>query len=112
MFIFVAKSLLNFTKEKTMPKNNFDQLLANTDEDFMRRCFALAKLGEGQVAPNPMVGAVITYENRIIGEGYHREYGTGPQSLITARNEAAPAAASRSRIPATAARPAARGSTH
>src|ERR1700744_6637984 len=41
----------------------------------MQRCFYLAKLGAGSVAPNPMVGAVLVYEGRIIGEGYHQQYG-------------------------------------
>ena len=41
----------------------------------MRRCLQLAALGAGQVAPNPMVGSVLVYEGRIIGEGYHRRYG-------------------------------------
>jgi len=41
----------------------------------MHRCIALATLGAGHVAPNPMVGAVLVHENRIIGEGYHRQYG-------------------------------------
>ncbi|MDQ6814718.1 MAG: bifunctional diaminohydroxyphosphoribosylaminopyrimidine deaminase/5-amino-6-(5-phosphoribosylamino)uracil reductase RibD [Bacteroidota bacterium] len=41
----------------------------------MQRCLELAKLGAGHVAPNPMVGAVLAYEDRIIGEGYHRMYG-------------------------------------
>jgi diaminohydroxyphosphoribosylaminopyrimidine deaminase/5-amino-6-(5-phosphoribosylamino)uracil reductase len=41
----------------------------------MHRCIQLAKLGSGYVAPNPMVGAVLVYEERIIGEGYHKEYG-------------------------------------
>ncbi len=41
----------------------------------MRRCFELAKLGAGNVAPNPMVGAVLVYNERIIGEGYHQQYG-------------------------------------
>jgi len=45
------------------------------DEVFMQRCIELAKLGEGNVAPNPMVGAVIVLKGKIIGEGYHREYG-------------------------------------
>ncbi len=44
-------------------------------ETYMRRCIQLAKLGEGLVAPNPMVGAVIVHEGRIIGEGYHKEFG-------------------------------------
>jgi diaminohydroxyphosphoribosylaminopyrimidine deaminase/5-amino-6-(5-phosphoribosylamino)uracil reductase len=41
----------------------------------MQRCFALAKLGAGNVAPNPMVGAVLVHNDRIIGEGYHKQYG-------------------------------------
>ena len=41
----------------------------------MHRCFELAKAGAGSVAPNPMVGAVLVPENRIIGEGYHQKYG-------------------------------------
>ncbi|MDE3235742.1 MAG: bifunctional diaminohydroxyphosphoribosylaminopyrimidine deaminase/5-amino-6-(5-phosphoribosylamino)uracil reductase RibD [Bacteroidota bacterium] len=41
----------------------------------MHRCIALALLGKGRVAPNPMVGAVLVYEGRIIGEGYHQYYG-------------------------------------
>jgi diaminohydroxyphosphoribosylaminopyrimidine deaminase/5-amino-6-(5-phosphoribosylamino)uracil reductase len=41
----------------------------------MRRCFDLARLGAGQVAPNPMVGAVLVYGERIIGEGFHAAYG-------------------------------------
>ncbi|MDB5226101.1 MAG: ribD [Bacteroidota bacterium] len=41
----------------------------------MRRCFELAKLGGSFVAPNPMVGAVLVYGERIIGEGYHQKFG-------------------------------------
>jgi len=41
----------------------------------MQRCLDLAQLGAGQVAPNPMVGAVLVYQDRIIGEGYHQKYG-------------------------------------
>jgi diaminohydroxyphosphoribosylaminopyrimidine deaminase/5-amino-6-(5-phosphoribosylamino)uracil reductase len=41
----------------------------------MQRCLDLAKLGAGHVAPNPMVGAVLVYEDRVIGEGYHQQYG-------------------------------------
>ncbi|PSJ78255.1 bifunctional diaminohydroxyphosphoribosylaminopyrimidine deaminase/5-amino-6-(5-phosphoribosylamino)uracil reductase RibD [Sphingobacteriales bacterium UPWRP_1] len=41
----------------------------------MRRCLELAALGAGYTAPNPMVGAVLVYKNRIIGEGYHRQFG-------------------------------------
>lgn len=44
----------------------------STDERFMRRALALARRGEGSVSPNPLVGAVIVREGRIIGEGWHR----------------------------------------
>lgn len=45
------------------------------DETFMQRGIDLALLGQGNVAPNPMVGAVIVYNNKIIGEGYHQKFG-------------------------------------
>ena len=41
----------------------------------MNRCLELASKGLERVSPNPMVGSVIVYENKIIGEGYHKEYG-------------------------------------
>lgn len=41
----------------------------------MERCIELARRGAGSVAPNPMVGAVLVYNNRIIGEGWHQQYG-------------------------------------
>lgn len=41
----------------------------------MQRCIQLAKLGRREVAPNPMVGSVLAFEDRIIGEGYHQQYG-------------------------------------
>ena len=44
-------------------------------ELYMQRCLDLAVLGIGKVSPNPMVGAVIVHDERIIGEGYHRQYG-------------------------------------
>ncbi len=47
----------------------------NLEEKYIRRCFDLAKLGNGKVSPNPLVGAVIVYKNRIIGEGFHAAYG-------------------------------------
>jgi len=41
----------------------------------MRRCFQLARKGQGAVSPNPNVGCVIVYKDRIIAEGYHKQYG-------------------------------------
>lgn len=47
------------------------------DEMYMRRCIQLAKNGLLSTRPNPMVGAVIVCEDRIIGEGYHIRCGEG-----------------------------------
>jgi diaminohydroxyphosphoribosylaminopyrimidine deaminase/5-amino-6-(5-phosphoribosylamino)uracil reductase len=44
-------------------------------EIYMQRCLDLAALGRGSVSPNPMVGAVIVFEDKVIGEGYHQQYG-------------------------------------
>lgn len=49
--------------------------LFDVDEKFMLRAIGLARLGMGNVSPNPMVGCVIVHHGVIIGEGYHREYG-------------------------------------
>lgn len=45
------------------------------DKMYMSRCLELAQNGQGNVAPNPMVGALIVHNDRIIGEGYHIKYG-------------------------------------
>ena len=44
-------------------------------EKYMQRCLELAQLGAGRVSPNPMVGAVVVHDDKIIGEGYHQKYG-------------------------------------
>jgi diaminohydroxyphosphoribosylaminopyrimidine deaminase/5-amino-6-(5-phosphoribosylamino)uracil reductase len=53
------------------------------EASFLRRCFDLARLGAGAVSPNPMVGAVLVHEGRIIGEGYHHRHG-GPHAEVEA----------------------------
>lgn len=45
------------------------------DREYMRRALALAEKGVGWTSPNPMVGAVIVKDGRVIGEGYHEKYG-------------------------------------
>ena len=45
------------------------------DTEYMRMAIQLAKKGEGWVSPNPMVGAVIVKEDRVIGTGYHQRCG-------------------------------------
>ncbi len=51
----------------------------------MLRCLQLANLGARNVAPNPMVGAVLVHDERIIGEGYHKKYG-GPHAEVNCIN--------------------------
>jgi diaminohydroxyphosphoribosylaminopyrimidine deaminase / 5-amino-6-(5-phosphoribosylamino)uracil reductase len=52
-------------------------------EKFMQRALDLASAGLGTTAPNPLVGAVIVHDGRIIGEGYHQVYG-GPHAEVNA----------------------------
>ncbi|MVN20841.1 bifunctional diaminohydroxyphosphoribosylaminopyrimidine deaminase/5-amino-6-(5-phosphoribosylamino)uracil reductase RibD [Mucilaginibacter arboris] len=54
-------------------------------EKYLHRCLELAALGIGFVSPNPMVGAVIVHQNKIIGEGYHQKYGQ-PHAEVNAVN--------------------------
>lgn len=69
-----------------------------TDEMYMRRCIQLARCGQAGAAPNPMVGAVIVCDGRIIGEGYHRRCG-GPHAEVNAiRSVREPELLSRSTI--------------
>ncbi len=49
----------------------------------MQRAMELALLGMGRVSPNPMVGCVIVYRGKVIGEGWHRAYG-GPHAEVNA----------------------------
>lgn len=46
-----------------------------TDESYIQLTIEIAKKGEGNVSPNPLVGCVITKDNRIIGAGYHQKFG-------------------------------------
>lgn len=48
---------------------------AMAEEQFMKRAIELAKQGAGWTAPNPLVGAVVVKNGRVISEGYHRKYG-------------------------------------
>src|SRR5688572_14128970 len=61
------------------------------DRAFMRRALDLAKLGWGQTAPNPMVGAVVVRGGVVVGEGYHARYG-GDHAEVVALRAAGPLA--------------------
>lgn len=52
---------------------------------FMQRCIQLAKNGLGTTYPNPMVGSVIVYQGKIIGEGWHQKAGA-PHAEVNAIN--------------------------
>lgn len=57
------------------------------DEEYIRLAVRLAKRGQGRTSPNPMVGAVIVRDDRIIGKGYHRRFG-GKHAEINAIDDA------------------------
>lgn len=57
------------------------------EKKYMARALELAALGEGAVNPNPLVGAVVVKDGKIIGEGYHKKYG-GPHAEVFALEEA------------------------
>lgn len=57
-----------------------------TDEKYIRRCIELARNGMCNAAPNPMVGAVIVRDGKIIGEGYHARCGEGHAEVNAIRS--------------------------
>ncbi len=61
------------------------------DAAWMRLALELAALGEGDVHPNPLVGAVIVRDGKVVGRGYHRRFG-GPHAEVFALLEAGDAA--------------------
>lgn len=65
--------------------------MSQNDLDFMRRALELAERGRGHVEPNPLVGAVVVREGRIVGSGWHQRFG-GPHAEVFALQEAGEAA--------------------
>lgn len=57
------------------------------DEMYMRQALALAQYARGRTSPNPMVGAVIVRDGRVVGEGWHKQAGT-PHAEIHALQQA------------------------
>ena len=56
------------------------------NERYMELALTLALKGKGTVSPNPIVGAVIVKDGRIIGEGYHQKYGEGHAEVNAFKN--------------------------
>ena len=65
--------------------------MAYTDDElYMMRCLQLAAMAEGQTSPNPMVGAVVVHDGKIIGEGYHHRAGephAEPNAIASVKDE-------------------------
>ena len=59
--------------------------ILDIDTKYMKLALRLAKKGIGKVSPNPPVGAVLVKGDRIIGQGYHKQFG-GPHAEIEAFN--------------------------
>jgi diaminohydroxyphosphoribosylaminopyrimidine deaminase/5-amino-6-(5-phosphoribosylamino)uracil reductase len=55
-------------------------------ESYIKKTFELAKKAQGSTWPNPMVGAVIVKNDRIIGEGYHQKSGTDHAEIVALKN--------------------------
>ena len=53
---------------------------------YIKRCFTLAKKGQGSVSPNPMVGVVIVKNGKVIGEGWHKKYGYDHAEVMAFNN--------------------------
>ena len=70
---------MNKAQNKALPQKGSGE----EAENFMHRCLQLARCGEAGAPPNPMVGAVVVCDGRIIGEGFHRRCG-GPHAEVNA----------------------------
>lgn len=63
----------------------------NTDERYMKTALSLARKGMEGASPNPMVGAVVVKNGRVVGKGYHKRYGEA-HAEVNALNDAGKAA--------------------
>src|SRR5215831_12833986 len=65
--------------------------MSDSDRQWMGRALELAERGRGYVEPNPLVGAVVVRDSRLVGEGWHRRYGEAHAEVnaLSAAGEAA-----------------------
>lgn len=68
-------SVLQDKDAKNAPSVLINEMPEGFDEKYMRMAIDIAKLGTGRVNPNPLVGAVIVKDGRVISRGYHAVYG-------------------------------------
>ena len=71
----------DFIMSTSLNERKVDFLRIDEDRKFMSRALELAVRGMGHTRPNPMVGAVLVKDGRIIGEGWHEQYG-GPHAEV------------------------------
>lgn len=62
--------------------------ISQTDESFMRNALALAIKGKGSVSPNPIVGAVIVNDGKVVGRGYHARAGEDHAEVVALKEAA------------------------
>lgn len=72
-----------FRIAQALKEVSFGAIFFMDDRIFMRRALQLAKRGEGRVSPNPLVGAVLVQDDKIISEGHHVFFG-GPHAEVNA----------------------------
>ena len=56
------------------------------DEYYLKQCLTLARKGKGQVSPNPLVGAILVMNGKIIGQGYHKKFGEAHAEVNAIKN--------------------------
>ncbi len=66
--------------------NHSDSSVTETDLQFMKRALILAERGRGMVSPNPMVGALVVKDGKVVGEGYHEKFGHAHAEVIALDN--------------------------
>jgi diaminohydroxyphosphoribosylaminopyrimidine deaminase/5-amino-6-(5-phosphoribosylamino)uracil reductase len=59
--------------------------MMNEDERWMKRALYLAEKGRGRTSPNPMVGAVLVKNGRVVGEGHHIKAGEAHAEILALR---------------------------
>lgn len=80
---FIMKRKESIRRERMTMTTEIKKNQIIADERYMAMALSLAKKGAGFTNPNPMVGAVIVKDGKIIGEGYHKKYG-GPHAEVNA----------------------------
>ncbi|MGE5658896.1 MAG: bifunctional diaminohydroxyphosphoribosylaminopyrimidine deaminase/5-amino-6-(5-phosphoribosylamino)uracil reductase RibD [Actinomycetota bacterium] len=80
-------NLVDISKASTLPETPPANAVTEFDRAMMRRCIELANRALGQTAPNPLVGAVIVQDGKIVGEGFHPGAGH-PHAEVFALREA------------------------